>query len=70
MRHAKPVTTATFDTAHPRSANKPLTMTDARGNVTTYTYAPEHGGVLTETQPAVNGVSAQTRYTYVRRTPG
>jgi hypothetical protein len=46
----------------------PWLMTDARGNVTTYTYAPEHGGVLTETQPAVGGVTPQKRYTYVQRT--
>jgi hypothetical protein len=51
-----------------RSCEKPLTVTDARGNVTTYTYAPEHGGVLTETQPAVNGVTAQKRYAYQQRT--
>jgi RHS repeat-associated protein len=75
VRHAKPgstladiVTTATFDTAHAKSASKPLTMTDARGNTTTYTYAPEHGGVLTETQPALNGVTPQKRYSYVQRT--
>jgi hypothetical protein len=36
-----------------KAANKPLSMTDARGHATTWTYAPEHGGVLTETGPAV-----------------
>ena len=35
-----------------RSQTKPLSMTDARGNTTDYTYAPEHGGLLTETGPA------------------
>jgi hypothetical protein len=43
-------------------------MTDARGFTTTWTYAPEHGGVLTETGPAVNGVTPQKRYSYVQRT--
>ena len=52
-----------------KSANKPLSMTDARGNATTWTYAPEHGGVLTETGPAVDGVAPQKRYSYVQRTP-
>ncbi|HEX8239652.1 MAG TPA: hypothetical protein VF574_07945, partial [Allosphingosinicella sp.] len=68
------VTSATYDTANPKSATKPLTMTDARGNVTRWTYAPEHGGVLTETSPAVPPagpgtapVTPQKRYTYVQR---
>lgn len=75
VRHAKPgsgladiVTTATFDTTHRKSSSKPLTMTDANGNTTSYTYAPEHGGVLTETHPAVNGITAQKRYAYAQRT--
>lgn len=46
---------------------KPRSRTDERGNVTDYTYAPEHGGVLTETLPAVNGIRPQTRYTYAQR---
>jgi RHS repeat-associated protein len=50
-----------------KSANKPLSMTDAKGNVTSFTYAPEHGGVLTETGPAVNGVTPQKRYFYGQR---
>jgi YD repeat-containing protein len=62
------VTSATYDTGNPRSADKPLSMTDARGNFTTWTYAPEHGGVLTETGPAVNGIAPQKRYSYVQRT--
>jgi len=73
-RHARPgsglpdiVTSAVFDELHPRSSSKPLSMTDANGNVTEYTYAPQHGGVLTETGPAVNGVRPQTRHSYAQR---
>ncbi|HET9638331.1 MAG TPA: hypothetical protein VFP12_03915 [Allosphingosinicella sp.] len=41
------VTSAVYVTAMgSKSANKPLSMTDARGNTSTWTYAPEHGGVL------------------------
>ncbi|HZF93411.1 MAG TPA: RHS repeat-associated core domain-containing protein [Allosphingosinicella sp.] len=46
------------------TCNKPLTTTDARGNVTEYTYAA-HGGLLSVTAPAgANGVRPQTRYSY------
>ena len=52
------VTSAVYDTAiGSKSANKPQWITDARGNATAWTYVPEHGGVLTETGPAVNGVA-------------
>jgi YD repeat-containing protein len=61
------VTSATYDVTHPRSSAKPLTRTDANGNTTEYTYAPEHGGVLTETGPAVSGVHPQTRHEYAQR---
>jgi hypothetical protein len=48
--------------------HKPLWMKDAKGNQTDFTYSPDHGGVLTETDPAdVNGVRPQKRYTYVQR---
>ncbi|HEX4738825.1 MAG TPA: hypothetical protein VH331_14820 [Allosphingosinicella sp.] len=74
VRHSKPgsgipdvVTSATYDVMHPKSSNKPLTATDASGNTTTYTYDPNHGGVLTETDPAVNGITPQKRYTYAQR---
>lgn len=52
---------------HRKTCNKPLSMTDANGNVTNFTYAAEHGGVLTETGPPVNGVRPQTRYEYAQR---
>jgi len=46
---------------------RPTSQTDALGNQTTYSYDTTHGGVLTETGPAVGGVQPQTRYTYVQR---
>jgi hypothetical protein len=62
---------------NPRTCNKPSASADANGNTTDYTYAPEHGGVLTETGPLVptrqsNGsmadVRPQKRYEYAQRT--
>ncbi len=47
--------------------NQPTSVTDAKGNVTTFTYDPAHGGVMTVTAPAVGGVSPITRYYYVQR---
>lgn len=47
--------------------NKPTAVVDERGSQSDYTYDPAHGGVLTETGPAVNGVRPQTRYTYAQR---
>jgi hypothetical protein len=74
VRHSKPgsgtpdvVTSATYNISHPTSSNKPLTVTDANSNTTTYTYDPVHGGVLTEIDPAVNGVTPQKRYSYAQR---
>lgn len=46
------------------TCNKPSFKKDALGNQTDYTYDPVHGGILTETGPAVDGVRPQTRYTY------
>jgi RHS repeat-associated protein len=61
------VTSATYVTTLSKAANKPLSMTDGRGQTTAWTYAPEHGGMLTETGPAVGGVTPQKRYSYVQR---
>jgi RHS repeat-associated protein len=60
------VTSAIYPTTctNPVTCNKPTSTTDANGKATTYTYDPTHGGVLTVTQPAVGGISPQTRYTY------
>lgn len=53
---------------NPRTCNRPLTVTDARGGVTTYTYDPDHGGVLTEVQPAdTNGVHPSRKNYYAQR---
>lgn len=50
---------------NPKTCNKPTSVTDAKGYTTDFTYAPEHGGVLTVTQPAqANGVRPQVRYEY------
>jgi RHS repeat-associated protein len=46
------------------NCNKPLTVEDPRGNVTTYAWSSSHGGPTSITSPAVNGVNAQTRYAY------
>lgn len=50
----------------PKTCNKPLSVTDARSNTTAYTYDANHGGVLTETGPAVNGVQPVKRYAYAQ----
>ena len=55
-------TPATF-----RHCARPTSLTDARGAVTTYAYSADHGGLLTETGPAVNGVAPQTRHSYAQR---
>jgi RHS repeat-associated protein len=60
------VTSASYDStcSNPLTCNQPNSITDARGNVTDYTYSSTHGGVLTVTAPAVGGVRPQTRYSY------
>ncbi|HEX8480612.1 MAG TPA: hypothetical protein VF650_01775, partial [Allosphingosinicella sp.] len=63
-----PVTVeAEYDIHNVRSQSKPLWIKDANGNFTRWAYAPEHGGVLTETGPAVDGVTPQKRNAYVQR---
>lgn len=47
--------------------NKPIWRKDFKGNQTDYSYDPAHGGVLTETGPAVNGVRPQVRYQYAQK---
>lgn len=48
------------------TCNKPTSTTDAKGNVTDYTYDSIHGGILTVTRPAptTGAVRPQTRYGY------
>jgi len=50
-----------------RTCNRPKSTTDARGNKTDFAYDPTHGGVLTETGPAVNDVQPQARHQYQQR---
>lgn len=61
------VTTYTYNCVTLKVCAKPTSQTDAKGNVTNYTYDLSHGGVLTETSPAVNGVQPQMRYEYAQR---
>jgi len=49
------------------TCHKPTSVTDARANTTGYAYDPAHGGVLTETGPAVGGIQPVKRYAYVQR---
>ena len=48
------------------SCDKPLTVTDARGVTTDYTWSSTHGGILTETRaaPTTGAVRPQKRHTY------
>lgn len=75
-RKAKPgsgmadiVTSAAYPSAcaNPKTCNKPISITDPKGNVTDFVYSPDHGGVLSESGPAVNGVRPQKRYGYTQR---
>lgn len=74
-RVAKPgsgTPTITTSAAYPSTCtnvatcNEPTSTTDARGNVTDYTYDSTHGGVLTVTSPAAatGGTRPQVRYGY------
>jgi len=56
------------DCNNPITCNLPTTVTDGNGNVTSYSYDPVHGGVLTETKPAGSGgVSQVIRHHYAQR---
>lgn len=64
------VTTASYPTTCSNivTCNKPTSVIDPRLNVTSFTYDPVHGGVLTETAPAdANGIQAVKRYAYAQR---
>lgn len=56
-------TTAGFTCAF-SNCNKPSYTRDGRGAQTDYTYYPDHDGVKTITEPPVNGVRPQKRYSY------
>jgi RHS repeat-associated protein len=51
---------------NPKTCNQPGSITDARGNVTSYAYDAAHGGVTSITLPAptVGAVQPQVRYSY------
>jgi RHS repeat-associated protein len=61
------VTSSVFPTScgNQKTCNKPSSTTDARGNVTNYTYDPGHGGLTSVTLPADrNGIRAKTQINY------
>jgi RHS repeat-associated protein len=60
------VTSAAYSAtcSNPVICNSPTASTDARGNVTAYTYDSTHGAVLSVTRPAVGGVAPQVRFGY------
>jgi RHS repeat-associated protein len=64
------VSTASYDATCTITVkcNKPNSTSDARGNVTDYTYDTTHGGLLTVTAPApsTGAVRPQVRYSYTR----
>lgn len=66
LGHIKP-TGCGSGPADAKLCRSPTTQIDANGNQTDFTYDPAHGGVLTETGPAVGGVRPQTRYAYMQR---
>lgn len=63
------VSSATFPAtcANILTCNKPLTTTDANGNVTSFVYDAAHGGLLTQTGPSVGGIAPVKRLAYVQR---
>ncbi|MDG5488825.1 hypothetical protein NYR55_09380 [Sphingomonas sp. BGYR3] len=61
------VITQAYDCAARVCQNKPTSIIDPLGRVTSYTYSSVHGGVLTEVLPAVDGVSPAKKYGYVQR---
>jgi YD repeat-containing protein len=63
------VTAATYNCAVAVNCTKPVTMTDAKGGVTSYSYDTVHGGLLTEMQPApvAGGARPLKLRTYVQK---
>ena len=62
------VTTASYPATctNPRTCNSPVTTSDAKGNITEYSYDPTTGVTTSVTAPAAvaGGVRAQTRLSY------
>jgi hypothetical protein len=61
------VRSATYNCSNVKACAKPTSVTDPKGNVSNFSYSADHGGILSETGPAVNGVRPQKRYTYQQR---
>jgi hypothetical protein len=61
------VVSASYQCATRKTCVSPSRVIDANGHESRATYSPDHGGVLTETGPAVNGVQPQTRHEYAQR---
>ncbi len=59
-------TSAVYPCSSAATCNEPSSVTDAKGNVTTYTYDATTGLPLTVTRPQVNGIAPQTRYAYTQ----
>jgi YD repeat-containing protein len=54
--------------SNPITCNRPTLVRDKKGNATEYSYSPDHGGILTETQPPdVNGVRPVIRSNFTQR---
>ncbi|HEX8643733.1 MAG TPA: RHS repeat-associated core domain-containing protein [Allosphingosinicella sp.] len=64
------VTSASFPAtcANVLTCNQPVSVTDARGNVTDFSYDPGHGGLLSVTAPAptAGAVRPQTRFAFAQ----
>jgi RHS repeat-associated protein len=70
---ANVVSSASFDLTctNTVTCNQPNKTTDAKGNVTNYTYDPTHGGATTVTQPLPSSgapAQPQTRFSYTQIT--
>lgn len=57
------------DCSNTITCNKPLTIADAKGNITDYAYDQTHGGVLSEMRPAPSAGAARPLklFTYVQK---
>lgn len=63
------VTAATYDCSSRKFCTKPVSSTDAKGNVSDMVYSPDHGGIISEMQPApvAGGARPLKLYAYAQR---
>lgn len=63
------LTEASYDCTYRPACAKPIAVTDPKGTVTNYTYAPEHGGMLSELLPgpAAGAARPLKLYSYAQR---